>query len=80
FQHQVWQALLRIPSGGLAAYDDIARAIGRPGGARAVGRAVGDNPIAYLIPCHRVIRKSGAVGEYRWGSARKRAILAWEAG
>ena len=80
FQHQVWQALLRIPPGGLAAYDDIARAIGRAGAARAVGRAVGDNPIAYLIPCHRVIRKSGAVGEYRWGTARKRAILAWEAG
>jgi AraC family transcriptional regulator of adaptative response/methylated-DNA-[protein]-cysteine methyltransferase len=79
FQVQVWQALLSIPLGGLATYQTIAAAIGRPTAARAVGNAVGKNPIAYLIPCHRVIRGSGALGGYRWGLARKSAILAWEA-
>lgn len=79
FQVQVWRALLSIPPGGLATYQSLAAAIGRPTAARAVGNAVGKNPIAYLIPCHRVIRASGALGGYRWGLARKSAILAWEA-
>lgn len=78
FQIKVWEALLRIPEGAVASYEDIALAIGRPTAMRAVGTAVGRNPIAYLIPCHRVIRKTGAFGDYRWGSARKRAMLAWE--
>ncbi len=78
FQIKVWEALLRIPEGAVASYDGIAEAIGHPTASRAVGTAVGRNAIAYLIPCHRVIRKSGVFGDYRWGSARKRAILAWE--
>lgn len=78
FQLKVWEALVRIPSGRVATYGDVARSIGRAGASRAVGAAVGGNPIAYLIPCHRVIRETGAFGEYRWGAARKRAILAWE--
>lgn len=80
FQVQVWNALLRIPPGGLAAYEDVAAAVGSPRATRAVGTAVGRNPIAFLIPCHRVIRANGAIGGYRWGLARKRAILAWEEG
>jgi AraC family transcriptional regulator of adaptative response/methylated-DNA-[protein]-cysteine methyltransferase len=80
FQMQVWRVLLSIPPGGLTTYQTIAAAIGRPTAARAVGNAVGKNPVAYLIPCHRVIRASGALGGYRWGLARKSAILAWEAG
>jgi AraC family transcriptional regulator of adaptative response/methylated-DNA-[protein]-cysteine methyltransferase len=79
FQLKVWQALLSIPEGALASYGDIARAIGHPEAHRAVGTAVGHNPIAYLIPCHRVIRQTGAFGSYRWGASRKRAILGWEA-
>jgi AraC family transcriptional regulator of adaptative response/methylated-DNA-[protein]-cysteine methyltransferase len=80
FQIRVWEALLRVPPGALVAYDAIARAVfGAARGARAVGAAVGDNPISFLIPCHRVIRKSGALGDYHWGAARKRAILGWEA-
>ena len=78
FQVPVWKALLRIPRGRLASYHDIARAIGKPKADRAVGAAVGGNAIGYLIPCHRVIRASGAVGDYRWGAPRKRALLAWE--
>jgi AraC family transcriptional regulator of adaptative response/methylated-DNA-[protein]-cysteine methyltransferase len=78
FQIRVWEALLRIPAGQAATYEDIARDIGQPSAARAVGAAVGQNPIAYLIPCHRVLRKSGAFGEYHWGVTRKKAILAWE--
>lgn len=78
FQIKVWEALLKIPSGCLAAYKDIAKEIGEPKANRAVGSAVGRNNIAYLIPCHRVIRDSGVVGNYKWGSARKKAILAWE--
>ena len=81
FQIKVWEALLRVPAGWLVGYGDIARAIGRPGAARAVGQAVGANPIAVLIPCHRAIRASGRFETgYRWGSARKRALIAWEAG
>jgi AraC family transcriptional regulator of adaptative response/methylated-DNA-[protein]-cysteine methyltransferase len=75
FQVMVWAALLRIPAGSVATYVDIAAAVGRPGATRAVGSAVGRNPVAYLIPCHRVIRKSGAFGDYHWGAARKVAML-----
>lgn len=79
FQIKVWEALLRIPEGAVVSYGALAEAIGRPGAHRAVGTAVGQNPIAYLIPCHRVLRNSGEIGGYRWGTARKRAILAMEA-
>ncbi|PTL83787.1 methylated-DNA--[protein]-cysteine S-methyltransferase [Vitiosangium sp. GDMCC 1.1324] len=79
FQLKVWDALLRIPPGSVATYQDIATVIGAPGAVRAVGTAVGENPVAFLIPCHRVIRKTGAFGGYRWGAPRKRALLAWEA-
>lgn len=80
FRLKVWQALLEIPFGRVASYHDVARAIGAPDACRAVGSAVGANPVAYLIPCHRVIRESGVVGEYRWGSERKVAMLMWENG
>ncbi len=79
FQIKVWQALLNIPAGALASYNEVAAFIGRPGAARAVGNAVARNPIGYVIPCHRVIRKVGLVGDYHWGPARKKAILGWEA-
>ncbi len=79
FQIKVWEALLRIPSGCVCSYEDIASRIGRSGAARAVGAAVGSNPVAWMIPCHRVIRKSGHTGGYRWGTARKKAMLDWEA-
>jgi AraC family transcriptional regulator of adaptative response/methylated-DNA-[protein]-cysteine methyltransferase len=79
FQVKVWEALLRVPSGQVATYADVAAAVGQPTASRAVGSAVGANPVAYLIPCHRVIRKTGAIKEYRWGSTRKKAILGWEA-
>jgi AraC family transcriptional regulator of adaptative response/methylated-DNA-[protein]-cysteine methyltransferase len=79
FQLRVWQALLEIPSGGMRSYGDIARGLGMPDAARAVGGAVAKNPVAYLIPCHRVIRESGAWDAYRWGPTRKRAMLGWEA-
>lgn len=78
FQVKVWEALLRIPAGGLASYGEVAAAVGAPLASRAVGSAVASNRIAYLIPCHRVIRQTGAVGDYRWGPARKQAMLAWE--
>jgi len=78
FQVKVWEALLRIPPGNLVSYSGLARALGRPEAARAVAGAVADNPVAVLIPCHRVIRESGALGGYRWGLARKRAIIAAE--
>lgn len=80
FQVQVWRALLAIPEGRAVSYGDVARAVGRPGAARAVGGAVGANPVAWLIPCHRVLRSTGHFGGYRWGSTRKAALLAWEAG
>ena len=67
FQMKVWEALLRIPMGRLASYGDVATAIGRPGAGRAVGTAIGANPVAWLIPCHRVIRQSGETGGYMWG-------------
>lgn len=80
FQIQVWRALLQIPLGGLTTYQGLADAIGRPTAARAVGNAIGHNPVGYLIPCHRVIRASGEWGGYRWGVARKTLLLGWEAG
>ncbi|MCD4685683.1 MAG: methylated-DNA--[protein]-cysteine S-methyltransferase [Anaerolineae bacterium] len=79
FQIRVWEALLRIPAGALVTYGDVAAHLGSPGAARAVGSAVGRNPIAYLIPCHRVIRSQGIIGAYRWSATRKRAIIGWEA-
>ncbi len=78
FQVKVWEALLKIPEGVAVSYGALAEAVGRPGAGRAVGTAVGRNPIAYLIPCHRVLRSNGAVGGYRWGTARKKAILGYE--
>ena len=78
FQIKVWEALLNIPSGAVTTYEHIAAQIGNPKAVRAVGSAVGHNPIAYLIPCHRVIRKSGDFGNYLYGSARKKVILARE--
>lgn len=78
FQIKVWEALLNVPAGAVTTYEHIAAQIGRPNAVRAVGTAVGDNPIAYLIPCHRVIRKSGEFGNYMYGSARKKAILVKE--
>lgn len=79
FQLKVWEALLRVPLGSVCTYEEVAAGIGQPSAARAVGGAVGSNAIAYLIPCHRVIRKSGVIQEYRWGSTRKKAMLGWEA-
>ncbi|MCG8579588.1 MAG: methylated-DNA--[protein]-cysteine S-methyltransferase, partial [Bacteroidales bacterium] len=79
FQLKVWDALLKIPAGELATYGDIAHSIDKPSAQRAVGTAIGSNPVAYLIPCHRVIRASGAIGGYRWGIVRKKAMIAWEA-
>ena len=79
FQIKVWEALLRIPSGHVTTYSEIARAIGHPAAVRAVGTAVGRNPISLFIPCHRALRKSGGLGGYHWGLPVKRAILAWEA-
>jgi AraC family transcriptional regulator of adaptative response/methylated-DNA-[protein]-cysteine methyltransferase len=78
FQLKVWEALLRIPEGYLVSYEAIAAALGQPSAARAVSNAIAHNPIAYLIPCHRVIRKDGEIGGYRYGSARKKAILGYE--
>jgi AraC family transcriptional regulator of adaptative response/methylated-DNA-[protein]-cysteine methyltransferase len=79
FQIKVWEALLAVPEGSVTTYSALARAIGHPGAARAVGSATGRNPIAMLIPCHRVLRSVGDVTGYRWGGLRKQAILAWEA-
>jgi AraC family transcriptional regulator of adaptative response/methylated-DNA-[protein]-cysteine methyltransferase len=79
FQVRVWRALLELPFGSVTTYGQIAARIGAPGSARAVGNAVGANPIAWLIPCHRVIRESGLLGGYRWGPDRKAAMLGWEA-
>lgn len=78
FQIKVWEALLSVPSGHVTTYTDIARAIGRPRAVRAVGTAVGRNPVSWLIPCHRALRKSGGLGGYHWGLPVKRAMLAWE--
>ena len=78
FQVAVWRALLTIPEGQLASYTHIAQALGMPKSSRAVGNAVGANPIALWIPCHRVIQQSGALGGYRWGLAKKQMVQAWE--
>ncbi len=79
FQIKVWEALLRIPSGQVTTYSDLATAVGHPRAVRAVGTAVGRNPVSWLIPCHRALRKSGGLGGYHWGLPVKRAMLAWEA-
>ncbi|MDF0598359.1 bifunctional helix-turn-helix domain-containing protein/methylated-DNA--[protein]-cysteine S-methyltransferase [Psychromarinibacter halotolerans] len=78
FQIKVWEALLSIPTGQVTTYSEIARAIGNPRAVRAVGTAVGRNPISWLIPCHRALRKSGGLGGYHWGLPVKRALLAYE--
>jgi AraC family transcriptional regulator of adaptative response/methylated-DNA-[protein]-cysteine methyltransferase len=79
FQTKVWEALIKVPMGALVSYEELASSAGTPSAVRAVAGAVASNPIAWLIPCHRVIRKTGAFGGYRWGQARKRAMLGWEA-
>jgi AraC family transcriptional regulator of adaptative response/methylated-DNA-[protein]-cysteine methyltransferase len=79
FQLKVWEALLKIPLGNLSTYSSIAASLNNPKASRAVGSAVGDNPVAFLIPCHRVIRSTGEFGQYHWGSTRKTAMLGWEA-
>lgn len=78
FQLKVWEALLNIPTGNLITYGGIAQIIGSPKASRAVGSAVGDNPVAFIIPCHRVIQSSGVMGNYHWGSNRKAAMIGWE--
>ncbi|WP_299249775.1 bifunctional helix-turn-helix domain-containing protein/methylated-DNA--[protein]-cysteine S-methyltransferase [uncultured Cytophaga sp.] len=80
FQLNVWQALLKIPFGNLTTYGTIAKAIDKPSASRAVGTAIGSNPIAFLIPCHRVIQSSGQFGGYMWGPLRKTAMIGWEGG
>ncbi|PJZ54370.1 methylated-DNA--[protein]-cysteine S-methyltransferase [Leptospira adleri] len=79
FQIKVWEALLKIPEGQLSSYSKIAASIEQESASRAVGSAIGKNPIGYLIPCHRVIKNTGGIGEYRWGSQRKMAMIGWEA-
>lgn len=79
FQLKVWETLLKIPEGQLATYGEIAKKIQNPKATRAVGSAVGDNPVSFLIPCHRIIRSSGVLGQYHWGPARKKAMIGWEA-
>jgi AraC family transcriptional regulator of adaptative response/methylated-DNA-[protein]-cysteine methyltransferase len=79
FQIKVWEALLTVPTGHVTTYSDIAAAIGRPKAVRAVGTAVGRNPVSFLIPCHRALQKAGGLGGYHWGLGVKRAMLAWEA-
>ena len=79
FQIKVWEALIKIPFGAVVSYEDVANQVGIPGATRAVGSAVGKNPISFIIPCHRVIRKTADFGNYGGGKARKKAILGWEA-
>lgn len=79
FQLKVWQALLQIPSGALSSYGKLAETFGNPGASRAIGTAIGDNPVAFIIPCHRVIQSGGQPGGYHWGIPRKNAMIAWEA-
>lgn len=79
FQLKVWETLLKVPIGGLVTYGQLAKGLNNPLASRAVGSAVGDNPVAFLIPCHRVIRSTGEIGQYHWGSHRKCAIIGWEA-
>ncbi len=78
FQLKVWKNLLKIPAGKLSTYKNIAEQIGQPDASRAVGTAIGSNPVAYIIPCHRVIQSSGAISGYMWGTKRKAAIIGWE--
>ena len=80
FQIRVWEQLLEIPMGRLCTYADLAHRIGAPKASRAVGAAVGRNPVSFVVPCHRAIGKSGALTGYHWGLTRKRAMLGWEAG
>jgi len=79
FQIKVWEALLKIPMGQLSTYKSIAQQIQSPRAFRAVGSAIGNNPVAFLIPCHRVIQSAGTFGQYHWGSTRKTAMIGWEA-
>ena len=79
FQIQVWRALLQIPLAGILNYQQLAQLLGKPKAARAVGNAIAKNPVAFLIPCHRVLRQSGDFGKYHWGETRKAALIAWEA-
>jgi AraC family transcriptional regulator of adaptative response/methylated-DNA-[protein]-cysteine methyltransferase len=79
FQLKVWETLLKIPMGQLSTYGNIAASIGNPKASRAVGSAIGDNPVAFLIPCHRVIQSTGTFGQYHWGSTRKSVMIGWEA-
>ena len=79
FQLKVWETLLKIPMGQLSTYGNIAEQIQSPKASRAVGSAIGDNPVAFLIPCHRVIQSTGTFGQYHWGSTRKTAMIGWEA-
>src|SRR5690606_23499775 len=79
FEIKVWETLLKVPTGQAATYGAIANAVGRPTAARAVGRAVGRNPISFVVPCHRIVGSTGALTGYHWGVVRKRAILGWEA-
>jgi AraC family transcriptional regulator of adaptative response/methylated-DNA-[protein]-cysteine methyltransferase len=79
FQIKVWETLLQVPVGGLTTYSDLAKKSGHTGASRAVGTAVGNNPVAFLIPCHRVIKSTGEIGQYHWGAVRKNAIIGWEA-
>ena len=78
FQIKIWETLIKVPSGQLSTYGQLAKEIGNPNASRAVGTAVGSNPVAYLIPCHRIIQSTGQFGQYRWGRARKTAIIGWE--
>src|SRR5690606_5154520 len=78
FQIKVWEALLKIPMGSVSTYQGVAEQINSPKAMQAVGSAVGSNHIAYLIPCHRVIRKDGILGEYRWNATRKKSMIGWE--
>jgi AraC family transcriptional regulator of adaptative response/methylated-DNA-[protein]-cysteine methyltransferase len=80
FEIRVWETLLKIPMGHAVSYSDIARHLGRPSAARAVGTAVGRNPISFVVPCHRVLRGDGGLGGYHWGLTRKKALIGWEAG
>jgi AraC family transcriptional regulator, regulatory protein of adaptative response / methylated-DNA-[protein]-cysteine methyltransferase len=79
FQLKIWETLLKIPMGKLSTYGNIAKQIGSPNASRAAGTAIGSNPVAFLIPCHRVIQSTGIIGEYHWSSTRKKIILGWEA-
>ena len=80
FEVRVWQTLLKIPMGRATSYAAIARHLGQPTASRAVGTAVGRNPISFVVPCHRVLRGDGNLGGYHWGLTRKRALIGWEAG